>query len=336
MRRVVGWVLAAFVAWLGGASAGHAKQAAVCKAKASVNVEDKGLRGLVVGTDGTLWVGGVDGNIRQVDAQKGKVLRTLKGHKAEVYALALSPDGRTLASGSDDKKVMLWDTGNGKALGTLEGHQNTIKGLAFSTDGTTLYSASLDRQLGNWNVPTAKLNQFLGGQACVLQGVAVTTGTLKTGAPAAATACNDGLVRLWDLRTGKPKVAMESHDSEVHGVAFASGGDNPLLATGDTGGKVVVWDIQAQKSVVELEAAWTDVVAFTPDGTMLVAAGNDMAQKGLFRLWSIPEGKLLNEQSPHDGNITGAAFSRDGKTLFTAAMDGTIKAWHVAALKKGC
>src|SRR5205823_3383662 len=78
------------------------------------------------------------------------------GHSDGVNAVAFSPDGRTLASGSDDKKIKLWDVATGIQLRSLEGHTSQVSAVTFSPDGKTLASGSADAQTKLWNLKSGQ------------------------------------------------------------------------------------------------------------------------------------------------------------------------------------
>jgi WD40 repeat protein len=77
-------------------------------------------------------------------------LRVLRGHTGWVRAFAVSPDGKVLASGSDDHTVRFWDIATGRTIRVLKGHTGPVRGLAFSPDGRKLATASWDRTVKLW------------------------------------------------------------------------------------------------------------------------------------------------------------------------------------------
>ena len=91
---------------------------------------------------------GVSGEVRIWSG--GDLVKTLKGHADAVYAVAFSPDGRLLATGSYDRDILLWDLAAGKPLRTLEGHNEAVFDLAFRPDGKILASVSADRTVKLW------------------------------------------------------------------------------------------------------------------------------------------------------------------------------------------
>src|SRR5581483_1627946 len=84
------------------------------------------------------------------DLTSGMLRKKLKGHGLEVYSVAISPDGKTLASGSGDKTIKLWDLASGREIVTLPGHSDYVKSVVFSPDGRMLVSASKDKTIKLW------------------------------------------------------------------------------------------------------------------------------------------------------------------------------------------
>ena len=77
-------------------------------------------------------------------------------HEASVNSVVFSPDGKALASASDDKTVRLWDVASGKEVRQFQGHKDAVNAVVFSADGKTLASASDERRYGCGMWPTAR------------------------------------------------------------------------------------------------------------------------------------------------------------------------------------
>ena len=97
------------------------------------------------------------------ETSSGQLLHTLTGHQDRVFAVAFSPDGETVLSGSWDNTLKLWDTSSGQLLQTLTGHQDRVFAVAFSPDGETVLSGSRDNTLKLWETSSGKLLHTLTG-----------------------------------------------------------------------------------------------------------------------------------------------------------------------------
>ncbi|MCE2694363.1 MAG: hypothetical protein LW645_08865, partial [Verrucomicrobiaceae bacterium] len=99
---------------------------------------------------------GILGIVRSWKTSDGSSLRSFEGHTDAAYALAVSPDGKFIATGAYDQKIRLWDTATGKEIALLKGHNGAVNGLSFRPDGKVLASASADRTVKLWSIPTGQ------------------------------------------------------------------------------------------------------------------------------------------------------------------------------------
>ncbi len=94
--------------------------------------------------------------MRLWDVPEGRCLKVLLGHIGGVWAVAWSPDGRTLATGSADQTIRLWDVAEGNCLQVLQGHTSWVRSVSFSPNGLVLASGSQDETVKLWDAKTGK------------------------------------------------------------------------------------------------------------------------------------------------------------------------------------
>lgn len=285
--------------------------------------------------------GGADQTIKLWWVATGALWRTLEGHGGGVSSVAFSPDGALLASASVDKTIRLWRVRGGVPLRTLEGHQLPVRALAFSPDGKLLISHG-DDGLKVWNPATGEFQRNLippvqpaTGEHAV--GTLCFSANGKTLASGRAVPPNDLVVQLCDVATGEIRRNITTTKSVFPALALSP--DGKLLATDNSDPSVQLWDTATGALVKTLTGSRMGItaLAFSPDGRTVAGGGGEGAFKfwvdrdDRIRLWDIKTGAVLRTLQRHSAEVSGLAFSADGKTLASASDDRTAIVWNVAA-----
>lgn len=235
-----------------------------------------------------------EGEIKIWDVKSGKSIKSLLGHVLNVEALAISKDGKQLASGSDDSTVKIWDLGTGKDTQTIKGHTDTVISVAFSPDAKLLATTSFDRTVRLWDIAGAKeLASFK-------------------------------IEREVEVKDPKGKVTKQKEMGRdfTHAV-FTNDGKRVIAANRD--GVIKIYDVEGKKELQELKAhEGILALALSPDGSKFATGGYDQTIK----IWDA-NGKELRTIKAHLGNVLSLSFSPDNQWLASGSTDGLVKIWNL-------
>jgi WD40 repeat protein len=332
-----------------------------------------------------------DHTARVWDAASGRELMQLR-HNNQVWQAVFSPDGGWIITASGDNIARIWDTATGRKLMELE-HGNpifsSVLAAQFSPDATRVATVSSDGTAMIWDSGSGRKLLTLQDGIDLLQLVQVVQANLvkelhnapgstavptMTGIRAVAfspdgrevvVASTAGVARVWDLGSGKERLALK-HDDVVTDASFSADGHRIVTTSKDHSARI--WDAGSGHEVARLshDAAVTQA-AFAPDGRRVVTACDD----GTARIWDATDdfaaarassedsvrrdsylppdiqrmkaaiaraisrpndvsGKRELATLQHEGKVTAAHFSADGRLIVTASEDHTARLWDAA------
>jgi len=265
--------------------------------------------------DGRMASTDADGKILLWQPDKAIAVKTIDVIKGEIQALAVSPDGKLLASGGVDGVVRLWDSVTGESRGELKGQSYAVYALDFSPDGRWLATAGKDRIIMVWDLNTRKVALELAGHEKAINSV-------RFSPDSALLASGGESIRLWSIPTGQPVANLYGHRGIVRSVDFSA--DGHWLASAGFGGVIKLWDFKTGKSLNLTGAANTVFyVRFSPDSRWLASAGSNH----LVMLWSVENGNFYTELKGHADAVTSLAFAADGRILVSGSRDHKLIRW---------
>jgi eukaryotic-like serine/threonine-protein kinase len=306
--------------------------------------------------------------LRLWKSQTLEAIATLEGHRAGITSIAFSQDGRTLASSSFDRTLRTWDLSTHRERQVIRGHSDFVSCTAFIASGQ-LVSGSWDKTLKFWDVTRPQAQTVLTGQQIGGSTFSVSfSGDGQTLAATGsdqvklidlrsheirhslshpggdviveyspngellATACIDGIVKIWNAKTGALQHETQGHHGEVWATVFSS--DSNLLATCAGDGTAKVWSVTSGLLVREFKTPCLHVrgVGFGPDGNTLFTQSWERgdAKAGLC-VWDLRTGQMLFQSKDSASHMR---FSHDGKTMVSGGNGAaSVNVWDVRTLR---
>jgi WD40 repeat protein len=303
----------------------------------------------------------VDKTARLWDAASG-ALRAKLSHQDAVNSARFSPDGARVVTASADLSAVIWDVQNGRLLVRVH-HDAPVTDASFSPNGTRILTASEDRSAVVWDAASGKPLRVLNVGSTALAATFSPDGKrvlIRTDADpdvdpektanvwdalsgkrvskrlgedvAAAAFSPDGKTiatgayektTFWDAPDWQARPKQD--DGEVTALSFDPSGSRLAVAKGTW---VRILEVQSLEPKVQLKGhrARINVVGFSPDGSWIVTASDDLTT----RVWDATTGRVLLTFQGHQKPINTASFNRDGSRLVTASDDHTARIWSTA------
>jgi WD40 repeat protein len=296
------------------------------------------VRKLVITLEGKLVTASYDKTIRIWNPKTGREERKILGQlgsgaEGMIYAIALSPDGKLLASGgffgsgASDREltgsIRIHDFHSGELLQFLKGHENVVYDLAFSTDGRWLVSGSGDYTVRLWK---RSGNRFTVGP--VLQGHQNGVYAVRLfedgGRLRVVSASDDHTVRLWDAASGW-QLALGRHENRANSLAvgpdwIASAGYDKTIRT---------WDYSLRPiRTIRSETRPTGLAAHADGNRLLAGFAFDYRKPtDTANVWNVHSGRLLTSYTKHKNLTRAVGWLPDGTAVSAGGDDNEIVFW---------
>jgi WD40 repeat protein len=261
----------------------------------------------------------------------GLLLRTLKGHTSSVSAIAVTPDGKYLVSGSVDHTVRVWHLETGKQLFTFTGHSEWVNAIAISPDGNRIISGSSDKTIKIWAWDKGEAVMTLTGHTAPVISVVVTPDGKQI-----ISGSWDKTIKIWDLENGKDLNTLEAHTNQVEFVVLTPDG-KLLISSGSEQKPIDVFQDQTIKgwnfeNGTQVFTLWSPVglfgrLALTPDGKQLISAAIDI------NVWNLETREknftLYPETERVESWVDTLTVTPDCNFLISGLGNGLLQIWDL-------
>jgi WD40 repeat protein len=293
----------------------------------------KPVRAVAFSSDKTTVAAGRGNQIHLFDAKTGDFKKTLvdptlktpegktasAAHLSLVEAMAFSPDGKQLATGSF-QEMTIWDIEKGTPVQRISGFADRVVAIAYSSDGKLIATGggapTEDGEIRVYDAAGKLAFEVKNGHSDTVFGV-----SFSSDGKLLATAGADKFVKVFEVPSGKFVKSFEGHTHHVMDVAWTS--DNKKLVSGGADNIVKVWDYEKGEKLRDITAAQkqiTRLVMVPKTSTFLTCAGDSAV-----KLWNADNGSSQRDFPGGKDFMYTVAVSDDGKTIATGGEEGVIR-----------
>ncbi|HEY9879594.1 MAG TPA: serine/threonine-protein kinase [Leptolyngbyaceae cyanobacterium] len=257
-----------------------------------------------------------------------QLVRTINQPGGVVNSLAVSPNGRAIATGSTDHTVRLWDLSNGELVHTFtkrwgvfgSGHQDKVVAVTFSPDGGVLYSASRDGVIKGWDLATYEAPFDLNNSSWETAALSLTPD-----GETLITAGGEGKIQLWDIPSCQLRATLIHHQDWVSSLALSP--DGQMLISGSWDCTLRSWHLPTGRLLNTLTAPVNRITAVTchPKSRHIYSGDS----KGNIQIWQLEKTLSVSLLSQHQAAVTAIAISPNGRWLSTGSADSDLQIWDL-------
>jgi len=294
-----------------------------------------------------------------------ELVRILRGHKDEINACAVSPDGSFIVSaGGDQIRVegaqpdyclRVWDTRSGRERAALFPFDWPVTSCAVgpggiiaagAEDGVALWNPDTLEEIGRFHDGSFSCAFSPDGTFLVIAGFVLSIIDLPSGTARGSALCeglvkdcavtpdgrfvvtagSDQQVAVWEAGTADLVSALTLDDQSVDATGCAVSPDGKLVAATTEAGEVVLWDFRTDdRAIIQAHKGWATSCAFHPGGSMLASTGDD----ALLKLWRLPDLQEIAALEGHAGEVSSCSFTPNGESCVTGSADHTVRFWNL-------